>query len=90
MQQRVPASLERLAAIGWAGLLLGCALLLASLLSRGAALDTRITTLLPDTRQGALLEHAEQRLTQAFEDRFVLLLRDESPTSAGCGSQDPS
>ena len=74
-----PGRLERLAAIGWAGLLLVCALLLAFLLSTGAALDTRITTLLPDTRQGALLEQAEQHLTQAFEDRFVLLVRGESP-----------
>lgn len=74
-----PGRLERLAAIGWAGLLLGCALLLAGLLSKGAALDTRITALLPETRQGALLEYAEQRLTQAFEDRFVLLVQGEAP-----------
>tara|TARA_R110000850_G_scaffold129510_2_gene249460 strand:+ start:8164 stop:10476 length:2313 start_codon:yes stop_codon:yes gene_type:complete len=73
-----PSRIERLAAIGWAGLLLGCAILLAGLLGRGAPLDTRITALLPETHQGALLEQAEQRLTHTFEDRFVLLVRGES------------
>lgn len=70
--------MERLAAFAWAGLLLGCALLLAGLLSRGTPLDTRITALLPDTQQDALIERAEQRLTGAFEDRFVLLVRGDN------------
>ncbi|MGM0824581.1 MAG: MMPL family transporter [Pseudomonadota bacterium] len=74
-----PTRMERLAAFAWAGLLLGCALLLAGLLSRGTPLDTRITALLPDTQQDALIERAEQRLTGAFEDRFVLLVRGDSP-----------
>lgn len=70
---------ERWAAWGWVGLLLGCAILLASLLRQGAPLDTRITALLPETRQSALIEHAEQRLTGSFEDRFVLLVSGENP-----------
>ncbi|MCE8034130.1 hypothetical protein EKK97_17605 [Billgrantia tianxiuensis] len=74
-----PTRGERLAAWGWAVLLLGCAILLASLLSQGTPLDTRITALLPKTHQTVLIEQAEQRLTQAFEDRFVLLVHGESP-----------
>lgn len=74
-----PARGERLAAWIWAGLLLGCSILLASLLSQGKGLDTRITSLLPETRQTALLEQAEQRLTQTFEDRFLLLVHGERP-----------
>lgn len=70
---------ERLAAWSWAGILLGCAILLAGLLSRGMSLDTRITALLPETHQTILIEQAERRLTQAFEDRFVLLVKGESP-----------
>lgn len=71
--------MARLAAWCWAGLLLGCAVLLALLLGRGEPLDTRITALLPDTPQDARVEQAEQRLMQTFEDRFVLLVRGESP-----------
>ncbi|EPC01167.1 hypothetical protein L861_11370 [Litchfieldella anticariensis FP35 = DSM 16096] len=74
-----PTRVERLAAWCWAGLLLGCTILLAGLLSQGTPLDTRITALLPEPHQTALLEQAEQRLTQAFEDRFVLLIRGDSP-----------
>lgn len=74
-----PTQRERLAAWGWAGLLLGCALLLASLLTRGAPLDTRITALLPDTQQTALIEQAENSLTQVVENRFVLLVSGASP-----------
>ncbi|MGR2739525.1 MMPL family transporter [Billgrantia sp. Q4P2] len=75
-----PNRVEWFAAWGWAGLLLGCAILLAGLLSQGRPLDTRITALLPETRQAGLIERAEQRLTQAFEDRFVLLVSGESPS----------
>ena len=74
-----PTRGERFLAWGWAGLLLGCAFLLASILSQGKVPDTRITALLPETRQTALLGQAEQRLTQAFEDRFVLLVSGERP-----------
>ncbi|MCW4153175.1 hypothetical protein OM427_27045 [Halomonas sp. 18H] len=74
-----PTQRERLAAWGWAGVLLGCALLLVSLLTRGAPLDTRITALLPDTQQTALIEQAENSLTQVVENRFVLLVRGDSP-----------
>ncbi|GGX86715.1 membrane protein [Litchfieldella qijiaojingensis] len=74
-----PTHSERLAAWGWGGLLMGCAILLAGLLSRGTPLDTRITALLPETHQAAFIEQAEQRLTQAFEDRFVLLVSGDSP-----------
>ncbi|MFC3284903.1 MMPL family transporter [Litchfieldella rifensis] len=72
-----PTRVERLAAWGWAGLLLGCSILLASLLRQATPLDTRITALLPETPRTALIERAERRLTQAFEDRFVLLVSGE-------------
>lgn len=74
-----PSRSERLAATGWALVLLGCLALLAGLLSRGAPLDTRITALLPETDQTTLLERAERRLTQAVEDRFVILVSGEHP-----------
>lgn len=74
-----PTRGERFLAWCWAGLLLGCAFLLAGILSQGKVLDTRITALLPEARQTALLEQAEYRLTQTFEDRFMLLVRGEKP-----------
>ncbi|KPQ22672.1 MMPL family transporter [Halomonas sp. HL-93] len=79
VQPPSPTHRERLAAWGWAGLLLGCALLLASLLSKGAPLDTRITALLPDSQQTALIEQAEQSLSHVVENRFVLLVKGDSP-----------
>ncbi|SNY98276.1 MMPL family transporter [Halomonas sp. hl-4] len=79
VQPPSPTHRERLAAWGWAGLLLGCALLLASLLSKGAPLDTRITALLPDSHQTALIEQAEQSLSHVVENRFVLLVKGDSP-----------
>lgn len=74
-----PTRNERLVAWLWALLLLGCALLLASQIRNAAPFDTRITALLPETRQTPLIEQAEHQLTQAFEDRFVILLRGENP-----------
>ncbi|CAM3357196.1 MMPL family transporter [Halomonas lysinitropha] len=71
---------ERLAAWAWALLLLGSALLLVSQLRMAAPLDTRVTALLPEVRESLLIEQAEQHLTQAFEDSFVLLVRGEEPT----------
>lgn len=70
---------ERLGAWCWALLLLGAALLLVSQLRQAAPLDTRITALLPEVRETPLIEQAERHLTQAFEDRLVLLVRGEDP-----------
>lgn len=69
-----PTPRERLAGWLWALLLLGCAVLLTGQLWRDDPLDTRITALLPESRQAPLVEQAEKRLSAAFEDRFVLLV----------------
>lgn len=74
-----PTRLERYAAWAWALVLGGCGLLLVGLLVRGAPPDTRITALLPETHQTALLERAERRLREGVEDRFALLVRGDDP-----------
>ena len=68
---------ERAGAWLWAGVLLACALLLGFQLTTGSAWDTRITSLLPDNPQAALIERAEDQLTRAFENRLTILLGGE-------------
>lgn len=65
---------ERLAALAWGLVLLACVTLLAWQWWRGAPLDTRITALLPETTETALIERAERHLDDAFESRLLLLV----------------
>ena len=65
---------ERLAALVWGLALCGCVILLASQWLRQAPLDTRITTLLPDTPATPLIERADQRLSTAFESQLLVLI----------------
>lgn len=70
----IGARVERLAALTWGLVLLACAALLAGQWWRGAPLDTRITALLPETNETALIERAERHLGDAFESRLLLLV----------------
>ncbi|MDN3557099.1 MMPL family transporter [Halomonas maura] len=74
----------RLLAALWAGLLLGCALLLAWQLRDGLPADTRLTAMLPEDRRTPLVERADDQLGQAFAERFVLLL--DAPSLAGAAA----
>lgn len=73
---------SRAAAWLWGLVLLGCAVLLAWQLSSGARWDTRIVSLLPETRQSDLLLHAEQHLTRGFESDIVMLIGGPQPREA--------
>ncbi|SHM36603.1 MMPL family transporter [Vreelandella subglaciescola] len=65
---------ERLAALIWGLALCGCVILLASQWLGQAPLDTRITTLLPDTPATPLIERADRRLSTAFESQLLVLI----------------
>lgn len=69
-----PEPRRRLLAALWAGLLLGCALLLVWQLRDGLPADTRLTAMLPEDRRAPLVERADDQLGEAFAERFVLLL----------------
>lgn len=73
---------SRVAAWLWGLLLLLCAALLAWQLNSGARWDTRIVSLLPETRQSDLLMHAEQHLTEGIESDMVLLVGGPQPRQA--------
>lgn len=75
-----PSATERLAALIWGLVLAGCLMLLAGQWLGQAPVDTRITTLLPDTPETPLIERAEKRLGGAFESRILLLV--SGPESA--------
>ena len=73
---------SRAAAWLWGLVLLLCAGLLAWQLSTGARWDTRIVSLLPETRQSDLLEDAEQHLTGSIENDMLLLVGGPQPRQA--------
>lgn len=73
---------SRVAAWLWGLLLLLCAALLAWQLNSGARWDTRIVSLLPETRQSDLLMHGEQHLTEGIESDMVLLVGGPQPRQA--------
>ncbi|WP_017429804.1 MMPL family transporter [Vreelandella jeotgali] len=70
----------RLDALLWGVVMLGCTLLLAGQWLGGAPVDTRITTLVPDSPATPLIERAEKHQSQAFESRILLLI--SGPESA--------
>lgn len=66
----------------WLGVLALCAVWLGWMLRHGLPADTDLTALLPTDRQVPLIEAADRQLGRGFEDRFVLLLRDDDRVSA--------
>jgi predicted exporter len=70
---------ERAGAWSLGLVLLLCAVLLIVQLVRGSPWDTRITSLLPESAQSALLEQAESQLTAAVEDRLTILVGGDNP-----------
>jgi len=65
---------QRIWAWLWTLVLLACAALLFTQLRQADFWDTRITALLPASDQSSLLQQADQQLSAAFENQFVVLV----------------
>ncbi|OHV10549.1 MMPL family transporter [Kushneria phosphatilytica] len=59
----------------WSAILLGCVIASTLMILHGTRFDNRVTALLPEDRQSPLIEQANARLGDQFQDRFVLLLQ---------------
>lgn len=66
----------------WLGVILASAVLLGIQLWRDAPLDTRITVLLPESANNTLFQHTDQRLADALEQRFLILITGPNDATA--------
>lgn len=66
----------------WAALLVVCALFGARAFEDDTRFDTRVTALLPETRQNPLIDRADDQLGKPFADRFVLLVEGDDLNAA--------